>query len=267
MSYVLFYCQKKARIEGISLDVSISGKTLPDNLITEKEAILGNGDSRQKFQTFKLPKELITYLDSAGEIPSGLSGLQIYVNGRLWTRVPSFSGREPREEIYTIRQDENGDICVQFGDGKTGARLPSGKKNVVAKYRTGIGVSRPNRISKLSQPGKFLIVPLVKTEKHAFKVSSKFSDRDIFKFSVNTTGKISVKASWTGNAPQLALILNDPSRAESVRKDGKSPSVLTFVVTEKMLQKGTGWKVSIVNISRKGSAKGKVWISYPAKKE
>jgi hypothetical protein len=106
---------------------------------TEKEAILGNGDSRQAFQTFKLPKSSLTYLNSVGETPPEVPELQIYVNDRLWRRVPSFFNRGSQEEIYIVQEDANGESWVQFGDGKTGSRLPSGIKNVIAKYRTGIG--------------------------------------------------------------------------------------------------------------------------------
>jgi hypothetical protein len=106
---------------------------------TEKEAILGNGDRRLEFQTFKLLKSPLTYLNSVGETPPEVPELQIYVNDRLWKRVSSFFNYNPKDEIYIVREDVNGDSWVQFGDGKTGARLPSGIKNVVAKYRTGVG--------------------------------------------------------------------------------------------------------------------------------
>ena len=106
---------------------------------TEKEAVLGNGDSRQKFQTFKLPKLPLTYHNLPGETPPEVPELQIYVNDRLWKRVPTLFNHKPEEEIYIVREDSNGDSWVQFGDGKTGKQLPSGLKNVIAKYRTGIG--------------------------------------------------------------------------------------------------------------------------------
>ncbi len=133
---------------------------------TEKEAVLGNGDIRQPFQTFKLPKSPLTYLNSVVETPPEVPELQIYVNGRLWKMVPSFFGRGPKEEIYIVREDANGDSWVQFGDGKTGAHLPSGINNVIAKYRTGTGAhgamkegttvqagSRLDRLDKIQLPG------------------------------------------------------------------------------------------------------------------
>jgi hypothetical protein len=106
---------------------------------SEAESALGNGDNRLVFQTFKLPKTPLTYLISTADTPPEVPELEIYVNNRLWKRVPSLFGRDPDQEIYIVREDAENNSWVQFGDGQTGARLPSGIKNVVAKYRTGSG--------------------------------------------------------------------------------------------------------------------------------
>src|SRR4030095_16566907 len=52
-------------------------------------------------------------------------------------------GHGPTEQIYIVREDAEGRSFVQFGDGETGSRLPSGLKNVVAIYRTGVGAHGP----------------------------------------------------------------------------------------------------------------------------
>jgi hypothetical protein len=91
------------------------------------------------FQSFKVPKAPLTYLISDTDTPPEVPELQIYVNDRLWQRVPSFFDRRADEEIYIVREDTDNNSWVQFGDGVTGARLPSGVKNVVAKSRTGTG--------------------------------------------------------------------------------------------------------------------------------
>jgi hypothetical protein len=106
---------------------------------TEKLVALGNGDSRLVFQIFKLPKSPLTYLHSDSVTPPEVPQLQIYVNNRLWKQVASFFGRKPDEEIYIVREDPENTSWVQFGDGETGARLPSGVKNVTAVYRSGTG--------------------------------------------------------------------------------------------------------------------------------
>ncbi len=120
---------------------------------SEKEAVLGNGDNRQTFQTFKLPKSPLTYHHAVGETPPEAPELQIYVNDRLWQRVPSFFNHGPKEEIYLVREDNQGDSWVQFGDGKTGIRLPSGIANVRAKFRTGIGAYGALKPDTTVQPG------------------------------------------------------------------------------------------------------------------
>jgi hypothetical protein len=109
----------------------------------EREAVLGNGDNRQMWQTFPLPKSALTYFLSANGIPPQTPELEIWVNDRLWTRVDAFYGHGPTEQIYIVREDADGRSFVQFGDGETGSRLPSGLKNVVAIYRTGVGAHGP----------------------------------------------------------------------------------------------------------------------------
>ena len=105
----------------------------------EREAVLGNGDNRQNFQTFPLPKAPLTYFLSNGAIPPQVPELQIWVNGRLWARVDTFYGNGPKDQVYIVREDAAGRSFVQFGDGEGGARLPSGIKNVSAVYRAGVG--------------------------------------------------------------------------------------------------------------------------------
>ena len=109
----------------------------------ETLAPLGNGDTRVAFQTFKLPKSPLTYLLVPEATPSHVPELTVRVDGREWTRVESFFGHGPLEEIYIVREHADGDSYVQFGDGETGARLPSGINNVVAEYRTGQGALGP----------------------------------------------------------------------------------------------------------------------------
>lgn len=110
---------------------------------SEREAVLGNGDSRQPWQTFALPKAPLTYYLSAGSTPPHTPELQVWVDGRLWTRVDAFYGQTPKAQVYLVREDAQGRSLVQFGDGFSGSRLPSGLKNVVAIYRTGVGAHGP----------------------------------------------------------------------------------------------------------------------------
>ncbi|HEY3052515.1 MAG TPA: putative baseplate assembly protein [Thermoanaerobaculia bacterium] len=113
---------------------------------------LGNGDSTQPFQQFALRQPPLTYVTSASTPTGSLSTLEIRVNDILWKEVPDFYGHGPEEHIYITRLTDDGVTTVQFGDGKTGARLPTGQENVRAKYRKGIGTPglvQANQISQL----------------------------------------------------------------------------------------------------------------------
>ena len=109
----------------------------------QTEVVLGNGDARASFQTFKIPKSPLTYLLSDGATPPQRPELLVRINRRLWTKVDSFFGRAADAEIYIVREAADGSSYVQFGDGQTGASLPSGIGNVTAEYRTGNGAHGP----------------------------------------------------------------------------------------------------------------------------
>ena len=67
--------------------------TVYGNLVTATEGktgdqvTLGDGDARQTFQTFALPKPPLTYLLAPTSDPPQAPELSVYVAGRRWTRV------------------------------------------------------------------------------------------------------------------------------------------------------------------------------------
>jgi hypothetical protein len=112
--------------------------------------ILGSGDATIPYQSFTLRQSPLTYVSA--ETPSGsASTLKIYVNDVLWQQAPFFYGYGGKEHIYVIRRDDEGRTTVQFGDGVTGARLPSGQNNVRAEYRKGTGLGGLVRGGQISQ--------------------------------------------------------------------------------------------------------------------
>lgn len=123
---------------------------------SESDAILGNGDSRQLFQSFKLSKSPITYLNDATADPPETPEIEVYVDNVQWTRVSSLFDSKSDDEVYIIREDDEGNSWVQFGDGITGKRLPSGIKNVMARYRTGSGAYGPLKEGTTVRPGSKL---------------------------------------------------------------------------------------------------------------
>jgi len=111
--------------------------------------VLGSGDGSQAFQQFVLKQLPLTYVSSAR--PSGAdSTLHIRVNDLLWSEKPGLYGLGPRERAYICRLGNDGKALVEFGDGTTGARLPSGSENVVASYRVGTGLAGLVKAGQLS---------------------------------------------------------------------------------------------------------------------
>ena len=124
----------------VRTSVTIYGNVAPATHGETRQEILGSGDASVPFQTFTLHQSPLTYISASN--PSGVqSSLLIYVNDVLWQEVPFFYGHGPTEHIYTTRSSDDHVITVRFGDGVTGARVPSGVNNVSAVYRTGIGLS------------------------------------------------------------------------------------------------------------------------------
>lgn len=121
---------------------------------TGDELTLGDGDARQTFQTFALPKPPLTYLLAPASDPPQAPELSVYVGGRRWTRVDSFFTSSPRDQVYVVREDADGTSYLQFGDSKTGARLPSGRGNVTARFRTGGGSNGPLKAGAKPQSGR-----------------------------------------------------------------------------------------------------------------
>ena len=111
---------------------------------------LGGGDATQAFQRFTLKQPPLTYV-SASTSTGAASTLEVRVNDVLWTEVTDFFGHGPEERIYTTQLDDNGNTTVIFGDGVTGARLPTGLENVTAKYRKGIGLGGLIKADLLTQ--------------------------------------------------------------------------------------------------------------------
>lgn len=101
--------------------------------------VLGSGSAAEAHQRFELKKPPLTYVSAS--TPSGtLSTLTVRANALQWQEEPSLYGLDMRSQGYIVRIDDDGKTGIVFGDGKNGARLPTGVENVTAVYRSGIGL-------------------------------------------------------------------------------------------------------------------------------
>lgn len=100
--------------------------------------VLGGGDASARFQRFRLRRAPVTYLVAATETGVA-STLTIWANDISWDEIASFNDAPCDARAYVTREDDDQKTIVSFGDGRTGAVLPTGVENVVADYRAGGG--------------------------------------------------------------------------------------------------------------------------------
>ena len=113
--------------------------------------VLGSGDHRIPFPSFTVRQQPLTH--TRAPTPSGTaSTLAIWVQGVRWTEVASLHDQGPTDRVYVARPTDDGGVRVTFGDGRTGARLPTGRDNVVATLRTGIGTEADLGIGRITIP-------------------------------------------------------------------------------------------------------------------
>jgi hypothetical protein len=100
--------------------------------------VLGDGDSAQAFQKFVLRQAPLTYV-SAPTAAGADSTLSVRVNEIEWHEVQTVAGLQPRDRKFVTDTNDTDVVSVVFGNGEHGARLPTGKGNIKATYRYGIG--------------------------------------------------------------------------------------------------------------------------------
>ncbi len=109
---------------------------------TVRDEGLGSGTGAA-FQSYPLKRGPLIYVLVSG--PDGTSRpqstLTVTVNGVQWTERPSLWESTPDALHFVTTTDAAGLTTVHFGDGVRGARPPSGRDNIRATYRTGLGAS------------------------------------------------------------------------------------------------------------------------------
>ena len=101
--------------------------------------VIGSGDGTVANQSFTLKKPPLTYI-SAPTAKGAKSTLEIRVDDVQWSEVDTLYQQDRQLQGYIIRLTNDGTPIITFGDGKDGARLPTGEDNLTATYRSGIGL-------------------------------------------------------------------------------------------------------------------------------
>ncbi len=120
--------------EGQTHPTSNAGNQLPGS-----GEVLGSGDRSKRFQQFAPAFQPLSYVRDpvTGEIGPAL---RVRVDDVEWSETPALPLAGPDDRVYAVRPGASS-ITIEFGDGRHGARLPSGVNNVTATYRAGSGAA------------------------------------------------------------------------------------------------------------------------------
>jgi hypothetical protein len=118
--------------------VTIYGNVVKASHGETRKEVLGSGDGAKALQAFNLKQPPLTFISANN--PSGVdSTLKVYVNDVQWHETDSLAGLSLTDRRFFTKTDDDGKTTVIFGNGREGARLPTGTENIKAEYRNGIG--------------------------------------------------------------------------------------------------------------------------------
>jgi hypothetical protein len=145
----LAYCYRRDTVK-------IYGNVVKATHGETRNETLGGGDATKPLQQFTLKQPPLTFVSAPN--PSGVDNtLVVRVNDVQWHETNSLAGSLPADRKFVTLTDDEGKTTVIFGNGKYGARLPTGQQNVKAVYRNGIG--KPGNI-KAGQISLLVTQPL-----------------------------------------------------------------------------------------------------------
>jgi hypothetical protein len=118
--------------------VTIHGNVVKATHGETRKEVLGSGDGAKALQSFEIKQPPLTYVSASNS--SGVdSTLKLFVNDIQWRESDSLAGLSPIDRNFITKTDDEGKTTVTFGNGREGARLPTGVENIKAEYRNGIG--------------------------------------------------------------------------------------------------------------------------------
>lgn len=112
--------------------------------------IMGSGDATNAALQLPLKQSPLTYV-SASTVLGAASTLQVWVNNVQWHEVDNFLASGPNDRVFITQMDASQKTTVQFGDGQSGERTPTGQMNIRAAYRKGLGSAGNVQSGRLSQ--------------------------------------------------------------------------------------------------------------------
>lgn len=141
------FTRENLRIAG-NVALASHGERQPDK-------VLGSGDATQSGQHFVLAQQAVSFVPDPKQPRGVRADIDIVVDGRVWEQVGTLRDVGPADPVYTVKITEDGTLELEFGDGQTGRRLPTGSNNVRVRARVGVGLAGnlpPGALTKIAKP-------------------------------------------------------------------------------------------------------------------
>jgi hypothetical protein len=106
----------------------------------QPEKVLGSGDATLSGQHFVLAQQAVSFVPDPKQPRGVRADIDVVVDGQIWQQVGSAARPGPADPVYTVKIAEDGTLDLEFGDGQSGRRLPTGSNNV-RKVRARLGSS------------------------------------------------------------------------------------------------------------------------------
>jgi hypothetical protein len=105
------------------------------------EEILGSGDPAVVNQRFTLRRSPLSFTPDATQARGVAANLEVFVGDKRWTEVATLADSAATDEHYALEIDDEQAATISFGDGVHGAAPASGRNNIRARYRIGLGAA------------------------------------------------------------------------------------------------------------------------------
>jgi hypothetical protein len=121
----------------------------------QAEKVLGSGDATLSGQRFVLAQQAVSFVPDPRQPRGVRADIDVVVDGRIWQQVGALRDAGPADSVYTVKITEDGRLELEFGDGQTGRRLPTGSNNVRVRARVGVGLAGnlpAGTLTKIAKP-------------------------------------------------------------------------------------------------------------------
>ena len=121
----------------------------------QAEKVLGSGDATLSGQRFVLAQQAVSFVPDPKQPRGVRADIDVVVDGRIWEQVGTLRDVGPADSVYAVKITEDGTLELEFGDGQTGRRLPTGSNNVRVRARVGVGLAGnlpAGTLTKIARP-------------------------------------------------------------------------------------------------------------------